>query len=133
MSYGNQNQDDTVKTIASALEDLIYMGVIRLQEDKVAKKDKAIFSAQFSAVMSNIMPDNFFSAEIGDNKIIMLMYHSLLIYMNEHLKLPKSLAIAFANDLEKHGEQMQCSNLIFEYASILQNLFLEKKKESQKY
>jgi hypothetical protein len=129
MAYGNQNQEDTVKTVASALEDLMYMGVIKLQEDKAAKKDKAVFSAQFSSVVSNIMADNSFPSQIHDNRIVMLMYHSLLIYMNEYLKLPKTLAIAFANDLEKYGDRMQCRNLIFEYASILQKLYLEKKKE----
>jgi hypothetical protein len=61
-----------------------------------------------------------------------LLYYSLLIYMNEYLKLPKSLTMAFGNDLEKHREGMQCSELVSNYVTVLQNIFLEQRKEMDK-
>ena len=38
------------------------------------------------------------------------MYYSLLIYMNEYLKMPKSLTMAFGNDIEKYREEMHAEN-----------------------
>jgi hypothetical protein len=58
-----------------------------------------------------------------------LMYHSLLVFMNENLGVPKPLAIALGNDIEKYGEELEISKLIFNYADILQKLFFESKKE----
>jgi hypothetical protein len=67
--------------------------------------------------------------ENEDDEIMRLMYYSLLIYMNEYLKVPKSLTMAFGNDLEKLQEQMQCSQLISKYIKILQGIFLEQRKQ----
>jgi hypothetical protein len=39
------------------------------------------------------------------------------------------LAIALGNDIEKYGEELEISKLIFNYAAILQKLFFESKKE----
>jgi hypothetical protein len=61
-----------------------------------------------------------------------LMYYSLLIYINEYLKLPKSLTIAFGNDLENYQEKMQSSSLISKYVTILRSIFLEQRKEKKK-
>jgi hypothetical protein len=49
--------------------------------------------------------------------------------MNENLRIPKPLVIALGNDLEKYGDEMECSSLIFRYAAVLQKLFFESKKE----
>ncbi|HET7285798.1 MAG TPA: hypothetical protein VFI70_14035, partial [Nitrososphaeraceae archaeon] len=70
--------------------------------------------------------------ENGNNEIMKLVYYSLLIYMNEYLKLPKSLTMAFGNDLEKHREGMQCSELVSNYVTVLQNILLEQRKEMDK-
>jgi len=51
------------------------------------------------------------------------MYFSLLIYMNEYLKIPKSFTMAFGNDIEKHRESMECGDLISNYVTVLQNIF----------
>jgi hypothetical protein len=52
--------------------------------------------------------------------------------MSEYLKMPKSLTIAFGNDLEKHREEMQCGELISNYVTVLQNIFLEQRKEIER-
>jgi hypothetical protein len=70
--------------------------------------------------------------ENDNNEIMKLMYYSLLIYMSEYLKLPKSLTMAFGNDLEKHRDEMQCGELVSNYVTVLQNIFLEQRKEIRK-
>ena len=79
--------------------------------------------------MSNLVADRVVSSEAQPNIITTLMYHSLLIFMNENLRIPKPLVIALGNDLEKHGNDMECGTLIFRYAAVLQKLFFESKKE----
>jgi hypothetical protein len=67
----------------------------------------------------------------GDD-IMRLMYLSLLIYMNECLKLPKALTISFGNDLDKIRDQMKRGELISNYVSVLHNIF-EYKERFAKY
>jgi hypothetical protein len=56
------------------------------------------------------------------------MYLSLLIYMNECLKLPKGLTMLYGNDLEKHRDEMECGELISNYVTALRNIFWRTKK-----
>jgi hypothetical protein len=127
---GLENKDqEAIDKIASAIEDMLQMGVLRLIKSNNENIDKAVFSASFSGIVSNLMADRVVSHEPEPKVIITLMYHSLLIFMNENLRVPKPLAIALGNDIEKYGEELEISKLIFNYAAILQKLFLESKKE----
>jgi hypothetical protein len=54
-----------------------------------------------------------------DDDVMRLMYLSLFIYMNECLRLPKSLTMSFGNDLEKHRDEMECGELISNYVRVL--------------
>jgi hypothetical protein len=127
---GVENKDqDAIDKIASAIEDMVQMGVLRLVKSDNEHIDKAVFSASFSGIVSNLMADRVVSSEPEPKVITTLMYHSLLIFMNENLGVPKTLAIALGNDIEKYGEELEISNLIFNYATILQKLFIESKKE----
>jgi hypothetical protein len=67
----------------------------------------------------------------NSDDIMRLMYLSLLIYMNEYLKLPKSLTMSFGNDLEKHRDEMECGELISNYVTVLHNIFSSVKKEME--
>ena len=126
---GLENKDqEAIDKIASAIEDMVQMGVLRIVESNNEDIDKAVFSASFSGIVSNLMADRVVSPE-PEPKDITLMYHSLLIFMNENLRVPKPLAIALGNDIEKYGEELEISKLIFNYAAILQKLFIEGKKE----
>ena len=116
-----------IERMASAIEDLLYMGIIKFSSMD-DHKGKVIFSTQFSIIVSNIMSEKK-PKEHNDNEIMKLMYYSILIYMNEYLKLPKSLTMAFGNDLEHHQEDMQCSNLISNYVTILQSIFVDERNE----
>jgi hypothetical protein len=127
---GLENKDqEAIDKIASAIEDMVQMGVLRIVVSNKEDIDKAVFSASFSGIVSNLMADRVVSSEPEPKVITTLMYHSLLIFMNEKLRVPKPLAIALGNDIEKYGEELEISKLIFNYAAILQKLFIEGKKE----
>jgi hypothetical protein len=126
----SSEQKQGIEKMASAIEDLLYMKAIRF-ENTPHGNEKAILSTQFSIIVSNIMSD-MNPKENDNNEIMKLMYYSLLIYMSEYLKLPKSLTMAFGNDLEKHRDEMQCGELVSNYVTVLQNIFLEQRKEIRK-
>jgi len=127
---GLENKDqEAIDKIASAIEDMLQMGVLRLIKSNNENIDKAVFSASFSGIVSNLMADRVVSSNPQPKVITTLMYHALLIFMNENLKVPKPFAIALGNDIEKYGEELEISKLIFNYAAILQKLFIESKKE----
>jgi hypothetical protein len=123
----SEKQKHNIERMASAIEDLLFMKVIKFL-DEPQHSEKAILSTPFSIIVSNLIADKNLK-ENDDNEIMKFMYHSLLIYMSEYLKMPKSLTIAFGNDLEKHREEMQCGELISTYVTVLQNIFLEQRKE----
>jgi hypothetical protein len=126
----SSEQKQDIEKMASAIEDLLYMKAIAF-ENIPNGSEKATLSTQFSLIVSNIMSD-MNPRENDNNEIMKLMYYSLLIYINEYLKLPKSLTMAFGNDLEKHHDGMQCSELISNYVTVLQNIFLEQRNEIRK-
>jgi hypothetical protein len=116
MSEDHQRVEQT----ASAIEDLIYMGAIRLAD----KEDMALMSPQLSLIVSNMMSSMRIDENADSSKIMNLMYYSLLIYMGEHLKIPKSLMMAFGNDLEKNRESMESGELITKYVSVLTGVWV---------
>jgi hypothetical protein len=119
------DHNQRLERTASAIEDLLHMGVIRFQNEK---EEKAMLSAQFSQVVSNVMSD--MKITDGDSEQVMkLMYYSLLIFMNEYLKMPKTLMIAFGNDLEKNRETMESGELVTRYVSILTELWTRNRPE----
>jgi hypothetical protein len=127
---GIENKDqEAIDKIASAIEDMVQMGVLRLVKSNNEDIDKAVFSANFSGIVSNLMADRVVSSNPQPKVITTLMYHALLIFMNENQKVPKPFAIALGNDIEKYGEELEISKLIFNYSAILQKLFIESKKE----
>jgi hypothetical protein len=129
MAGVDKREQESIESIASAIEDLVSIGILSLVENENDKSENAVFSAGFSGIVSNLIADKAISSEAQPNVITTLMYHSFLIFMNENLKVPKPLVIALGNDLEKFGDQMECSSLIFRYATVLQKLFFESKKE----
>ena len=128
MSYEEQQQN--IERMASAIEHLLYMGAIKFG-DADQESEKAILSNQFSIIVSNVMSNMNFK-EDDDNDVMKLMYYSLLIYLNEHLKLPKSLTMAFGNDLEKRREEMQSGELISNYVAVLHSIFSKQRKDMKK-
>jgi hypothetical protein len=125
-----EEQQQNIERMASAIEDLLYMGAIKFG-DADQESEKVILSNQFSIIVSNVMSNMNFK-EDDDNEVMKLMYYSLLIYLNEHLKLPKSLTMALGNDLEKRREDMQSGELISNYVAVLHSIFSKQRKDMKK-
>ena len=127
----SEEQQQNIERMASAIEDLLYMEAIKFG-DADQESEKAILSNQFSIIVSNVMSNMKNFKEDDDNEVMKLMYYSLLIYLNEHLKLPKSLTMAFGNDLEKRREEMQSGELISNYVAVLHSIFSKQSKDMKK-
>lgn len=127
----SEEQQQNVEKMAAAIEDLLYMEAIKF-DDADHLSEKAILSNQFSIIISNVMT-NMNLKEDDDNEIMKLMYYSLLIYINEHLKLPKSLTMALGNDLEKRREEMESGELISNYVTVLHSIFTKQRKDIKKF
>lgn len=112
---------------AAAIEDLLYMGAIRL----VDKEDRALLSPQFSLVVSNMMSSMKIDEGADSNEIMKLMYYSLLIYIGEYLKLPKSFMMALGNDLEKNRDSMESGALVTTYVSVLTEIWIHNRQQQQ--
>jgi hypothetical protein len=125
---GDKDKDSNTQKMASAIEDLLYMEAIKFTDVHDQEGNKAVLSSSFAIIVSNVMASMNLKEDNSD-EMMQLMYFSLLIYMNEHLKLPKSLTMAFGNDLEKHRDEIECGELISNYVTVLQNIFSSVKKE----
>ncbi len=119
MSEEHQRLEQT----ASAIEDLLYMGAIRLGDSQ----DRALLSPQFSLIASNVMSNMKIPENGSAEDTMKLMYFSLLIYMNEHLKVPKQLMMALGNDLEKNRE-MESGGIVTTYVAVLSEIWSQNKK-----
>ncbi len=124
MSEDHQRLEQT----ASAIEDLLYMGAIRLGD----KHDTALLSPQFSLVASNVMSSMKIKEDGGSEEVMKLMYYSLLIYINEYLKVPKSLVMALGNDLEKNRDSMESGGLVTTYIAVLTEVWSQNRKQQEK-
>lgn len=123
---GGEN-DTNVQKMASAIEDLLYMEAIKFKDGIDQQTNSAVFTSTFALIVSNVISSMNLKEDNSDD-MMQLMYFSLLIYMNEHLKLPKSLTMAFGNDLEKHRDDMESGELISNYVTVLHNIFSSVKK-----
>lgn len=123
---GDEN-DTNVQKMASAIEDLMYMEAIKFKDVVDQQTNTAVFTSTFALIVSNVISSMNLKEDNSDD-MMQLMYFSLLIYMNEHLKLPKSLTMAFGNDLEKHRDDMESGELISNYVTVLHNIFSIAKK-----
>jgi hypothetical protein len=126
-SNSGGEKDTNIQKMASAIEDLLYMDAIKFNDAR-DQNNKAVFSSPFAIIVSNVISSMNLKEDNNDD-MMQLMYLSLLIYMNEHLKLPKSLTMAFGNDLEKHRDDMESGELISNYVTVLHNIFSSVKKE----
>ena len=111
-----------------AIEDLLYMGAIRLGDTQ----DKALLSPQFSLVASNVISSMKIKGDGVSEEVMKLMYYSLLIYMNEYLKVPKSLMMALGNDLEKNRDSMESAGIVTTYITVLTEVWTQNRKQQEK-
>jgi len=130
-SNSGGEKDTYIQKMASAIEDLLYMEAIKFKDGNDKQNNKAVFSSPFAIIVSNVI-SSMNLKENNNDEMMQLMYLSLLIYMNEHLKLPKSLTMAFGNDLEKHRDDMESGELISNYVTVLHNIFSSVKEEMKR-
>ena len=123
-----EDHHQRLEQMASAVEDLLQMGAIRFAEKQ---EDKALLSPQFSHVVSNTITSMQNKENSEQNEIMNLMYSSLLIFMSEHLKVPKSLMMALGNDWEKNRDNMESGELITTYVTILSELWTQNKNKKE--
>jgi len=116
-----------IEQAVAAIEDLLYMGTIRL----VDKEDRALLSPQFSLVVSNMMSSMKIDEGADSSDIMKLMYYSLLIYIGEYLKMPKSFMMALGNDLEKNRDSMESGALITTYVTVLTEIWIHNRQQQQ--
>ena len=116
------SEDKQIEEAASAIEDLLYMGAIRLEGEK------ASLSPQFAHVAASIKESMNLKAD-DKSDVMKLMYYSLLIYMNDHLKMPKALTMAFGNDMENHRENMESGTLVTRYVAVLSEVWSQNKPQ----
>jgi hypothetical protein len=131
-SLASSDDNQSLEQTASAIEDLLYMGAIRL----VDKEDRALLSPKFSLVVSNMMSNMKIAVSDTDsdtNEIMKLMYYSLLIYMSEYLKVPKSFVMALGNDLEKNRDNMASGELVTTYVSVLTEIWTQNRNQDKKH
>jgi hypothetical protein len=114
-------EDKRVEQAASAIEDLLYMGAIRIQNDR------ALLSPQFSLVASNLTESMEKKGETPE-EVMKLMYYSLLIFMNEYLRVPKAFTMALGNDMEQHRNSMESGALVTTYVAVLSEIWSQNKK-----
>jgi hypothetical protein len=126
VSTSDRTEQEQIERIASAIEDMLNMGILKLVN--IQATEKAVFSVKFSSIVTSLIEGNK-ASNADPDAITTLMYHSLLIFMNEELRIPKELVMAFGKDIEKHKDEMESADIIFQYATILQKLFFEGKKE----
>ena len=124
MSEEHQRLEQT----ASAIEDLIYMGAIRLGDSQ----DLALLSPKFSLIVSNVVSSMKIPAEGSNEDTMKLMYFSLLIFMNDHLKVPRHLMMALGNDLEKNRDSMESGEIITTYVAVLSEIWTQHNKRQKK-
>jgi hypothetical protein len=121
MSEDHQRLEQTT----SAIEDLISMGAIRLVEGE----DRALLSPQLSLVVSNMLSSMKIDESADNNEIMKLMYYSLLIYMGEYLKIPKSFMMALGNDLEKNRDSMESGAIVTNYVTVLSEIWRHNRQQ----
>jgi hypothetical protein len=97
------------------------MGIIKFDDSSVVGHEKVILSAKFSFILSKMMAD---PKVIKDDQQTLLkaVYYSFLIYLDDELKLPRSLTMALANDIEKFQDESQLSKFVRRYVMVLYDI-----------
>ena len=124
-----EDQHQRVEQMASAIEDLLQMGIMKLESKDAGK---ALLSPQFSRIVSNIMTDMKIRPGSGNDEVMKMMYYSFLIFMTEHLRVPRSLTMALGNDMEKNRQDMESGELVTTYVSILAEVWTRGVRDTAK-
>jgi hypothetical protein len=108
-NLGNGNKREIhgdVQKLAEAIEDLVYMEAIKFKDsDSQNSRNNLTLSTRLTLILSNVISSLKLERD-HEHDVMRSIYFSLLIYMNEQLKMPKSLTMALGNDLERYRDEM---------------------------
>ena len=115
------DHEETVENVAESIEDLLRMEIIKFDDSNFTGHEKVILTVKFSFILSKMMAD---PNVIKDDQQTLLkaVYYSFLIYLDDELKLPRSLTMALANDIEKFQDESQLSKFVRRYVMVLYDI-----------
>jgi hypothetical protein len=118
------NHEETVENVAESIEDLLRMEIIKFDDSNFIGHEKVILTVKFSFILSKMMADPNFVKD-DQQSLLKALYYSLLIYLDDELKLPRRITMALANDIEKFQDASQLSKLVKRYVRVLYNIMQE--------
>jgi hypothetical protein len=118
------DHEETVENVAESIEDLLRMEIIKFDDSNFTGHEKVILTVKFSFILSKMIADPNFVKD-DQQSLLKALYYSLLIYLDDELKLPRRLTMALANDIEKFQDDSQLSRIVKRYVMVLYNIVRE--------
>jgi hypothetical protein len=118
------DHEETVENVAESIEDLLRMEIIKFDDSNFTEHEKVILTVKFSFILSKMIADPNFVKD-DQQSLLKALYYSLLIYLDDELKLPRRLTMALANDIEKFQDASQLSKIVKRYVMVLYNIVRE--------
>jgi hypothetical protein len=118
------DHEETVENVAESIEDLLRMEIIKFDDSNFIGHEKVILTVKFSFILSKMIADPNFVKD-DQQSLLKALYYSLLIYLDDELKLPRRLTMALANDIEKFQDDSQLSKIVKRYVMVLYNIVRE--------
>lgn len=118
------DHEETVESVAESIEDLLRMEIIKFDDSNFMGHEKVILTVKFSFILSKMIADPNFVKD-DQQSLLKALYYSLLIYLDDELKLPRRLTMALANDIEKFQDASQLSKIVKRYVMVLYNIVRE--------
>lgn len=118
------DHEETVENVAESIEDLLRMEIIKFDDSNFTGHEKVILTVKFSLILSKMIADPNFVKD-DQQSLQKALYYSLLIYLDNELKLPRRLTMALANDIEKFQDDSQLSKIVKRYVMVLYNIVRE--------
>ena len=115
------DHEETVESVAESIEDLLRMEIIKFDDSNFIGHEKVILTVKFSFILSKMIADPNFVKD-DQQSLLKALYYSLLIYLDDELKLPRRLTMALANDVEKFQDASQLSKIVKRYVMVLYNI-----------
>ena len=118
------DHEETVENVAESIEDLLRMEIIKFDDSNFTGHEKVILTVKFSFILSKMIADPNFVKD-DQQSLLKALYYSLLIYLDNELKLPRRLTMALANNIEKFQDDSQLSKIVKRYVMVLYNIVRE--------
>lgn len=118
------DHEETVENVAESIEDLLRMEIIKFDDSNFTEHEKVILTVKFSFILSKMIADPNFVKD-DQQSLLKALYYSLLIYLDDGLKLSRRLTMALANDIEKFQDDSQLSKIVKRYVMVLYNIVRE--------